>query len=137
MQNCTRLFASKLSGAEQLQALLDIMLNSRHRTEQRALKKPAELALFFCLAQKNGQSRVLGRIKTQTACFHAVSFLCDQCVSCSRYVFFCPFRAIHKRRKLFYGIPPHPPPTHAAPRFFARWGQFSLCFRWLTWRYWS
>ncbi|AUL98703.1 hypothetical protein FORC54_p014 (plasmid) [Vibrio vulnificus] len=57
MQNCTCLFASKLSGTEQLQALLDIMLNSRHRTEQRALKKPAELALFFCLAQKDGQSR--------------------------------------------------------------------------------
>ncbi|EOB3584696.1 hypothetical protein ACHELK_004329 [Vibrio vulnificus] len=56
MQNCTRLFASKLSGVEQLQALLDIMLNSRHRTEQRALKKPAELALFFCLAQKTGKA---------------------------------------------------------------------------------
>lgn len=109
MQNCTCLFASKLSGTEQLQALLDIMLNSRHRTEQRALKKPAELALFFCLAQKDGQSRVRGRIKTQTACFHALPFLCDQCVSCSRYVFFCPFRAIHKRRKLFYG-------THHIPR---------------------
>ncbi|EHZ2746556.1 hypothetical protein QU232_004196 [Vibrio vulnificus] len=75
MQNCTCLFASKLSGTEQLQALLDIMLNSRHRTEQRALKKPAELALFFCLAQKDGQSRVRGRIKTQTTCFHAGTFI--------------------------------------------------------------
>lgn len=135
MQNCTRLFASKLSGAEQLQALWNIMLNSRHRTEQRALKKPAELALFFCLAQKDGQSRVRGRIKTQTTCFHAVPFLCSHYVSLSWCVFFCPFRAIHKRRKLFYGVPPHPPPTHAAPRFFARWVQFSLSLWWLAWRY--
>ncbi|WP_172548448.1 hypothetical protein [Vibrio navarrensis] len=90
MQNCTRLFASKLSGAEQLQALWNIMLNSRHRTEQRALKKPAELARFFCLAQKDGQSRVRGRIKTQTTCFHAVPFLCSHYVSLSWCVFFCP-----------------------------------------------
>ncbi|MGR5559552.1 hypothetical protein ACQKQC_25070 [Vibrio fortis] len=55
----TRLSVSELPGAGQLQALLDIMYKFSQPHGKRAARRPDKLAVFICLAQRDGQSRAL------------------------------------------------------------------------------
>ena len=109
---------SKLPGTGQLQALLDIMckLPPPH---WKACSKVASRAGAVCLPcpkkrakQGNGgaskhKRRVSMRVRSSLSMIHHL-----------RYVCCCPCRSIHKRRKLFYGAPPHPPPTQCCAPFF-------------------
>ena len=86
--------------------------------KKHALRRPGKLAIVYLPCPKtrakqgiSGASkhkqRVFMRVRPSLSMIHHL-----WCVRC------CPCRSIHKRRKLFYGVPPHPPPTQCCAPFF-------------------